>query len=244
MNATHSQPDSIQSHVTSARLAPVAVTAPHVGWATWLRGFGALTKFRLSSLVLFTTAIGFVLADPVVWTWSQLLGAMFGTALAAFGANALNQAIEAPHDRLMKRTRNRPVPAGVLSVTEAFVFGAGLAVAGPLLVAVTAGGLPAALTLLTVLLYVAVYTPLKRVTSLNTQIGAVCGALPPVIGWTAVSGAIEPGACVLFAILLIWQIPHFLAIDWMHKDDYGGAGYRMLSSVDRSGRLNGTLAVV
>lgn len=204
-----------------------------------------LTKYRLSSLVGVTTAAGALLARPegpvdgrlVAWT-------LVGTLLAAFGANALNQCLERTLDRRMERTRSRPLPSGRLSLRLGVVWGAGLVATGGAVLGVWAGGLPAALALAVALIYVGLYTPLKQRSSLNTLVGAVCGAIPPMIGWAAVAGRLEPGAWILFGVLFLWQVPHFMAIDWFHRNDYARGGFRMASAVDPSGEFSGHQAVV
>ncbi len=217
-----------------------AAPAPAFGVRGTLAAWGELSKVRLSSLVLVTAGIGWFAAGG---GWAPgVVTALLGTALAAFGANVLNQWLERAHDLQMERTRGRPLPSGRVSSERAFAGGAGMAAVGALLLALAHGPVPAALALLTVVLYALVYTPLKRRTSLCTQVGAVCGALPPMIGWTAVTGALDPGAWVLFAILFAWQIPHFLAIDWLHRVDYARGGFRMLSATDPTGALTGRLA--
>lgn len=213
-------------------------------WAT-LHALIELTKYRLSSLVGFTTAAGFLLARPDAVVEGPLLGwTLVGTLLAAFGANALNQCIERSLDQRMERTRGRPLPSGRVSLRLGVVWGAGLVAIGGALLAAHVDGLASALALTVALLYVSLYTPLKQRSSLNTLIGAVCGAIPPMIGWVAVTGALEPGAWVLFGVLFLWQVPHFMAIDWYHRDDYERGGFRMASSVDPSGAFSGHQAVV
>lgn len=197
-----------------------------------------LTKPRVSILVLITVAAGFVLGaaeagiriDPWV-----LAAALVGTALVAGGASALNQLIEREHDRRMPRTRMRPLPAGRMPPVAAFVIGGLLGGAGLLLLATHANLLAAAIAFLAFAGYVCVYTPLKRKTHLSTLAGAVPGALPPLIGWAAVAGDLAPSAWYLFGILFFWQLPHFLAIAWLYRDDYAQAGFPMLTVVDPSG---------
>ncbi len=196
-----------------------------------------LTKPRIAVLVLFTVAAGALLAGRGVADWAVLLHVLCGTALVAAGASALNQFLERHTDALMARTENRPLPAGRLQPIQALVFGVFAGVAGLAYLAVTLRQpwtvLVAAITFLS---YVFVYTPLKRVTWLNTLVGAVPGALPPVIGWTAVRGGVDAAAGALFLILFLWQLPHFLAIAWMYRDDYARAGLVMLPVVDPAGR--------
>jgi protoheme IX farnesyltransferase len=220
-------------------VATVCPEAPPLA-STRLSDYVELTKPRIAVLVLFTVAAGAVLAgggsvDPLV-----LLHVLLGTALVAAGASALNQWLERPSDALMKRTENRPLPAGRLQPLEAAAFGAGLGLVGLVYLAVALPQpLAALVAAFTFASYVFVYTPLKRVTSLNTLIGAVPGALPPLIGWAAVRGSLDGPAVALFAILFFWQVPHFLAIAWIYRDDYGRAGLRMLPVGDRGGKLTG-----
>jgi protoheme IX farnesyltransferase len=224
--------------------APVARSAPSA--ATVVHALIEMTKWRLSSLVLVTTAAGYWLAiapgAPALTT--TLLWTLIGSALAAFGANAFNQCLEYPRDRQMARTCGRPIPSGRVSLPLALAWSVGLHAAGVGLLAGLVGPLPALLALLVGALYVAAYTPLKPTTSLATLIGAVCGAIPPMIGWAAVDGRLAPGAWLLFGILFVWQIPHFLAIDWYHREDYARGGFRMVSTVDPSGRFGSYLIVV
>jgi protoheme IX farnesyltransferase len=213
---------------------PVALTRSRVV------DFLALTKPRIAVLVLFTVAAGALLAAGAAVDAITVLHAVVGTALVAAGASALNQLLERQSDALMRRTESRPLPAGRLQPAEVAVFGGGLALLGVLYLAVTlrqaCTPLVAAFTFAT---YVFVYTPLKRRTSLNTLIGAVPGALPPVIGWTAVRGTLDTEAWLLFAIVFLWQVPHFLAIAWIYREDYARAGLRMLPVLDADGRMTG-----
>jgi len=156
----------------------------------------------------------------------------------------LNQVIERDTDALMDRTRHRPLPAGRIAAAEAVAFGAAVTLAGHALLLALCGGLPAAVAFTTWASYLFVYTPLKRRTPLATLVGAVPGALPPVIGWTARSGSLDQGAFVLFAILFLWQVPHFLAIAWMYRDDYAKGGFPMLPVLDREGSFTARQAVV
>lgn len=195
-----------------------------------------LTKARLSGLVLLTTIVGFVIADAQAGM-SKLLLTVIGTALAACAASALNQAIEVPLDALMQRTRNRPLVLGVIRRRTGFLLGAIMGVVGVAILALGVNLLAAGLALLTIVLYIAVYTPMKTRTSLNTLVGAVVGALPPMIGWAAATGSLTEGAFVLGAILFFWQIPHFLALAWMYRDDYERGHFVMLPVIDRDGDL-------
>jgi protoheme IX farnesyltransferase len=199
-----------------------------------------LTKPRVSILVLFTVAAGAWLATAGAIDVPALLHALIGTALVAGGASALNQLLERKSDGLMRRTENRPLPAGRLQPWQVLLFGAALGIAGVAYLALMLRQpLAAIVAALTFLSYVFLYTPLKRKTSLNTLVGAIPGALPPVIGWTAVRGSIGPEAGALFLILFVWQVPHFLAIAWIYRDDYARARLRMLPVIDREGGMTG-----
>jgi protoheme IX farnesyltransferase len=197
----------------------------------------ALTKPRIAAMALLTVAAGALLARRGDVPAAVLLHAVIGAALAAAGASALNQWLERDSDGMMRRTRSRPLPAGRLQSAEVFVLGLVLCVAGVAYLACTlatpAAAIVAAVTCAT---YVGVYTPLKSRTTLNTLVGAVPGALPPLIGWSAVRGNITVEAINLFLLLFIWQVPHFLAIAWIYRDEYARAGLCMLPVVDRTGR--------
>jgi len=205
----------------------------------WL-DFVELTKPRIAVLVLFTVAVGGLLAATAPYDLTQLGHALVGTALVAAGASALNQWMERGTDGLMRRTENRPLPAGRLASAEVLGFGIVLSVLGlGYMFILMAHPLAGALTALTLVSYVFVYTPLKRKTTLNTLIGAVPGALPPVIGWAAMTGSLDRVAGILFLIVFLWQVPHFLAIAWMYREDYGRAGLKMLPVVDEDGSATG-----
>ena len=215
-------------------IAPGAETMP-LTRPRWL-DFVELTKPRIAVLVLFTVAVGGLLAAGANLDLMQLVHALVGTALVAAGASVLNQWLERSTDASMRRTENRPLPAGRLMPAEALAFGIVLSALGlGYMFIVMTYLLAPLLTAATLLSYVFVYTPLKRVTTLNTLIGAVPGALPPVIGWTAMTGTFDTAAGILFLILFIWQIPHFMAIAWMYREDYGRAGLKMLPVVDGEG---------
>lgn len=194
-----------------------------------------LTKARLSFLVVITTFVGFCLGSTAGLDWLGLIHAVIGTTLAAAAAAALNQAVEANVDRLMERTRHRPLPAGRMKPATAIVLGLGLSVAGVAYLWMLANPMSAYLAAATVIIYLAFYTPLKRKTSFCTVVGAVSGAIPPVIGWTAARPSLDLGAWILFGILFTWQMPHFLAIAWMYRDEYAQAGFVMLKRDDRTG---------
>jgi len=203
-----------------------------------------LAKARITALVLVTTAAGYVLGSRATVDFGRLGLTLVGTALAAAGAGALNQVAERRADALMRRTASRPVAAGRIGPLRGLVFGLAAGSAGVLWLAVLVNPMTAVLALLTIGLYIGVYTPLKRLTSLNTLVGAVPGAIPPVMGWTAAKGSIDPGAWALFAILYLWQLPHFLAIAWMYREDYARAGFPMLPVVDTGGEWTGRQAVL
>jgi protoheme IX farnesyltransferase len=201
-----------------------------------LADYVELAKPRVAVLVLFTVGAGVLLASGRHFPLGVLLHTVLGTALVAAGASALNQWYERDTDVRMRRTEKRPLPSGRLQAGEVFLFGVLLGLGGVLYLALTLSHIAAALVAaVTFLLYAAVYTPLKRRTPLNTLVGAVPGALPPIIGWCAVRGEITHEAGVLFLILFLWQVPHFLAIAWIYRDEYARAGLRMLPVVDRDG---------
>ncbi|HKC12911.1 MAG TPA: heme o synthase [Vicinamibacteria bacterium] len=206
--------------------------------------FLELTKPRITLLVVFTALVGFVMASPGPVSAAALTPVLLGVALVAGGASALNMLLERDTDALMQRTRPRPLPAGRLRPAEALLFGLALSGLGLGTLAWLSGGLCAAVALVTWASYLFVYTPLKRRTSLSTLVGAVPGALPPVIGWAAARAALEPGAYVLFAILFLWQVPHTLAIAWIYRDDYARGGLPVLPVLDPEGHLTGRQTVV
>jgi protoheme IX farnesyltransferase len=210
----------------------------------WAEAYAELSKARLSALVIATTAVGFVLGRPASWSWSALLATLIGSGLAALGVNALNQCIEAERDARMLRTRRRPLPAGTIAARHAWLFGCLASLAGPLVLLAWVNALSAFLTVICQAVYLFPYTPLKTRSALNTLVGAVCGALPPVIGWAAAAGTLAPAAYVLGALLFIWQIPHFLALAWMYREDYRRGGFRMLPDADPSGRRTSHVALL
>ena len=202
-----------------------------------------LVKARLTLLVLLTTAVGFYLGSESPINYLVLFHVVFGTAAAAAGAAALNQWWERAADSLMRRTRARPIPAGRMLPLQALVLGIVLSVLGVAYLASVCNTLSAVLTAMTVAIYIFAYTPLKRASTANTAVGAVPGAIPPMIGWAAASGDIGAGAWALFAIVFLWQLPHFFAIAWMCREDYSRAGFRMISSDDRSGERSASQSV-
>jgi heme o synthase len=237
---------------TAATIAPPApvLTDPRraAGAASWagLGGRAAalleLTKPRISVLVLVTVAVGFLLGARGAAHPGALGLALLGTGLVGSGASAWNQYLERDRDRRMKRTAGRPLPSGRLAPAEAALFGTALVGSGAVILARGPHPIAAAVALATFVLYAFAYTPLKTRTTLNTVVGAVPGALPPVIGWTAATGTLGMEAVALFLILFLWQFPHFLAIAWIYRDDYARAGYRMLPAIDPRGRLTGRQA--
>jgi protoheme IX farnesyltransferase len=208
-----------------------------------LRDYLALSKARIVLMVLITTAAGYFFAAPHP-DGLLLFHTLFGTALVAAGTNALNQYIEREHDALMRRTRMRPLPDGRIRPRTALVFSAGIALLGTAYLVVTVNVLTAVLGALTLTSYIFVYTPLKRVSTICTVVGAVPGAIPPLMGWTAATGSLGIGGWILFGILFFWQLPHFMAISWIYREDYGRAGFAMLSVRDGDGSATARQAVL
>ncbi len=202
-----------------------------------------LVKARLTLLVLLTTAVGFYLGSESPVDYSALFHVVFGTAAAAAGAAALNQWWERRADALMRRTKMRPIPAGRMPALQALVLGVVLSIFGVGYLAIRCNALSAVLTAVTIAIYIFAYTPLKRTSTANTAVGAIPGGIPPMIGWAAARGSIGPEAWSLFAIVFLWQLPHFFAIAWMYREDYSRAGFRMISSNDRSGERSASQSV-
>jgi len=202
-----------------------------------------LTKPRITLMVMLTTMVGFVMGSAARVNVPGLLAVLAGTGLVAAGASALNMLLERRTDALMHRTRNRPLPAGRLRPADVVAWGFALTAAGVLVLGWRAGALATGVALVTWLSYLLFYTPLKPLTSLSTVVGALPGALPPVIGWAAARGSLDAGAFVLFAILFLWQIPHFLAIAWIYREDYARGGLPMLPVLDPEGKVTGRQAV-
>jgi protoheme IX farnesyltransferase len=202
-----------------------------------------LTKIRLTSLVLLTTLVGYYLGEQGSLNYLRLFHTICGTALVAAGASALNQLLERDYDALMRRTRSRPLPSGRLQPETALIFGGVAASAGLVYLAAAVNLVTSFLAAVTLVSYVAIYTPLKRVTTLNTVIGAIPGALPPLMGWTAATGQVTTEGWSLFAILFFWQLPHFLAISWLYREEYERAGFAMLAVRDPGGQRTGSQAV-
>jgi len=217
------------------------------GLGSLLKGLAAdyaeLVKARLTFLVLLSALVGFVMASGRVLDVGLMVQTLFATALVAAGAASLNQWLEREADGKMERTRNRPLPSGRMQAQEALVFGSVVSLIGIVYLAVSVNVLACLIALITLASYLFVYTPLKRVTWLNTIVGAVPGALPPLIGWAAASGGLSAEGWVLFAIVFFWQMPHFFAIAWIYRDDYKAGGFEMLPAVDPEGASTGRLSV-
>jgi protoheme IX farnesyltransferase len=193
----------------------------------------------MNMLVLGTTMVGCCMAAQVPADWLRLPFTLIGTALCAASASILNQLFERRYDGLMVRTANRPLPTGRIAPAHALAMGLIAAFSGITILWLLVNHLTALLGGFTLISYVLLYTPLKRRTTLNTVVGAIPGAIPPVMGWTAITGSVAPPALALFAILFIWQIPHFLAIAVLYREDYRKGGFRMLPVVDATGRMTG-----
>jgi protoheme IX farnesyltransferase len=203
--------------------------------STKFQAYCSLSKPRIVTLILVTTAIGFFFGAKGISDYVLFSLALFGTALCCAGSAVLNCYLERDVDKKMKRTMNRPLPSGEIAPAEALGFGLLLVLLGVVLLVWKVNLLTGFLALLTAFLYVLVYTPLKRLTWLNTLIGAIPGALPPMGGWAAATGELSLGAWVLFLILLLWQHPHFYAIAWMYREDYLRGGFKMLPCVEPDG---------
>lgn len=224
---------------------------------TFARDLLVLTKPGIVRLVTITSGVGFALAlivrgwsaDLLVPIVTAALACIVGTALSAAGANTLNQCLEVRRDALMHRTRHRPISAGRLTVTQGATFGTILSIVGVVVLWFGANPIAAFVSLFTIVTYLFVYTPMKSVTPLATWVGAVPGALPPMIGWAAASegawrGLDHPGGWAIFLVMFAWQIPHFLALAWKYRDDYARGGYRVLSLNDHSGLATGWQSVI
>jgi protoheme IX farnesyltransferase len=195
-------------------------------------------------LAAIISATGYYMASGARVDYMGMLHAFIGTWIIATGAFALNMYLERDVDGLMERTKLRPLPTGRMAPMQALVFGMLLSVAGALYLGFACNFLSAAVGAISLGSYVAIYTPMKRVSNLNTIVGAVPGALPPVIGWAAARGDFGFGAGLLFAILFLWQLPHFLAIAWMYKEDYAAAGMPMITTIDKDGRFTARQMVI
>jgi protoheme IX farnesyltransferase len=216
----------------AALLAPVVESARAYA-PSRLNDFYELTKPRMNLLVVLTTTVGFYMASVGPIHWLLLLNTVIGTALTAAGAAVLNQLVERDFDKLMPRTKNRPLPGGRVAPVEALIYGVVLGFSGVAYLTLLVNFLTAFLGAATLLSYLFIYTPMKRWTTLNTVIGAVPGAIPPMMGVTAVQGVLSMDAISLFAILFFWQMPHFLAIAILYRQDYAAGGFKMLPVVDK-----------
>lgn len=210
------------------------VIAAEVRIAT-LSDYLQLTKPRITTLVVATTMIGFCLASKSPIAFVQLFHTLLGTALAASGASALNMVLEWDADARMRRTERRPIPSGRLTVPQALAFGGGISTFGIVYLWFLVNPLTSLLAMITVGLYLFAYTPLKKRTWLCTAVGAVPGAIPPMMGWTGATNSLQLQAWWLFAILFFWQLPHFLAIAWLYREDYAQGGFAVLPVIDREG---------
>lgn len=203
-----------------------------------LSAYVTLTKPRIALMVVVTAAIGYFLSMSLhdgAGSIHEFLIAMLGIALAGGGASVLNQYLEQDTDAKMERTKNRPIPSGVVSANTALYLGVVMTIGGCFLVLFYINLLTAFLTLQSAFLYVLVYTPMKRLTWWNTSVGAIPGAMPPLMGWAAASNSLDAGAWILFAVMYIWQHPHFWAIAWMYREDYARGGLKMLPVVEPDG---------
>lgn len=221
-----------------------SIASPNPTATSKLRDYYTLTKPEVNLLILMTTSAGYYLGSTGSLRVGRLLVTLVGTLLVASGTATLNQLMERRYDARMRRTANRPLVSGRLSAREACCFGLALSAAGGALLALSVNALSALLAIGTLLGYLLVYTPLKRKTPLCTLLGAIPGAMPTLIGWAAASGAIGRNAWLLFGVLFLWQFPHFLAIALMYREDYAGAGFRMLPRFDTDGRFTKAEIVV
>ena len=217
--------------------AVATIERPRLSTRERVSAYVELTKPRITFLIVLTSAAGFGLASRRGIDYLALLSALFGIALLSSGIATLNQYAERDLDGLMRRTAGRPLPSGKLAPWEALAFGAGLTIAAEVYLLLLVNPLSALLGLTVIAGYLFGYTPLKTRSSLSTIVGAFPGAVPPLIGWTAATGTLSIEGWVLFAILFLWQFPHFLAIAWMYREDYGRAGILMLPVVEPDGRV-------
>ncbi len=206
-----------------------------------LRDYLELSKIRIVFMILITTGAGYLLAGS--FSWSVLLHVLLGTALVAGGTNALNQCWEHDRDALMARTRRRPLPAGRMALRAAVAYSIAISIVGIAYLALAVNPLAALIALVTLVSYVFVYTPMKTRSTLCTLVGALPGAMPPLIGWAAATGTLATQAWLMFGIMFLWQMPHFLAISWIYRDDYARAGFEMTSVHDTDGKATSRHAV-
>jgi protoheme IX farnesyltransferase len=228
---------------TEPILAALDVSAAHrrhIATSNVLFDYWELTKPEINFLIAITTAVGFWIgssAAPPHFTWAPFIHTLLGTVFVASGAGTLNQLIELQYDAQMRRTARRPLVSGRIPPLHALLFGVLLSVFGVVYLAIATSALASLLAVLTLLSYLFLYTPLKRITTLCTLVGAVPGAAPPLIGWAAARGHLDPAAWVLFAIVFLWQFPHFMSIAWMYREDYARAGYVVLPASALEGQF-------
>jgi len=225
--------EAVQAPVVSASAARLRVS-----------DFVTLSKPGITVMVAITAAVGFHVASHGSFDWKTFLHLIGGTLLSSAGASALNMLMERRLDAKMDRTKSRPLVTGRMAPVEAAVFGFGLCAAGLVYLALSVNLLTAALSAATMFSYLALYTPLKTKSSVCTLVGAIPGALPPVMGWAAARGTLETGAWILFLILFFWQLPHFLALAWMYREDYARAGFPMLPVEEPTGASTGRQVVL
>lgn len=230
--------------IADQQLAGVRSVVTHVNWATRTLDFARLAKPGLTALAVAATFVGYWMGNSGDSHPGALLGTLIGALAIGAGANALNQYLERDRDALMTRTRDRPLPAGRLTPGEAHCYGFLLAWCGLGFLVLYAGLISAVVGLATLLSYLYVYTPLKAISPWSTIVGAVPGALPVLIGWTAATGGIDTTGLCLFAIVFVWQIPHFMAIGWYYREDYRRAGYPIWPVIDARGIKTGLQAVI
>jgi protoheme IX farnesyltransferase len=223
-----------------AALEVSAVQDRRIASSNMLVDYWELTKPEINFLIAITAAAGFWIASPAPpphFPWMPFIHTLLGTIFVASGAGTLNQLIELQYDAQMRRTARRPLASGRITPSHALWFGVLLSVFGVVYLAISTNALASALAALTLLSYLFLYTPLKRITPLCTLVGAIPGATPPLIGWAAARGRLDPAAWVLFAIVFLWQFPHFMSIAWMYREDYARAGYMMLPTNALKGRF-------
>ena len=243
---------AVEPHDATIESSVGAAAETKSALSRWVTDIAELTRARLSALVLIATGAGYLIAlgeqflldtDRFGARILQLIATIAGTSFVAAAASVFNQVMERDADRRMRRTSVRPLATGRMGPGAGLTIGVLLTVAGLSILCGTSNSLAALLSLASLVIYLAVYTPLKKVSSLNTLVGAIPGAIPPLIGWAAATGQLGPGAWVLFAIVFVWQIPHFLAIAWLYRDQYAAAGFQMLTHGDAAGTRTGRMAV-
>jgi len=225
------------------KLAAQAINPTVVVEKSWAAVFAELVKARLTALVLLTTFVGYYLGERGAVDYLRMFHVLFGTALVAAGAAALNQWLERDYDAKMRRTASRPLPSGRMQPATVAIFGGACSVTGLIYLAALVNPLTSVVGAVTSVSYLFLYTPLKRVTWVNTLVGAIPGALPPLMGWTAARNELSGEGWALFAILAFWQIPHFMAIAWLYREEYAKAGFIMLPNVDEGGSRTAQQAV-